>query len=556
MSDAKLISDSQAWKSLEAHAKQLNKLHLRNLLDDEKRVASLSAEFDGIFLDFARQKVTEQTMNLLFDLAEEADLTGKIKQMADGEHINTTEDRAVMHIALRARADDTYTVDGKNVVPDVDAVRQRIRTFSDEIRSGTRKGVTGKPITNVIAIGIGGSYLGAEFVAESMRTDAKCSEASAGRNLRFLANVDPIDVKRALAGLSAENTLAVIVSKTFTTAETMLNARTIRHWLKEELGDNAETVKHHMIALSSAIPKVKAFGIDEQNIFGFWDWVGGRYSVTAAVGLMPLALQFGWENVEQFLEGARSIDQHFITASPRENLPILLGLLGIWNSSFLGHPARALACYCQALLKLAPHIQQVDMESNGKRVTQNGTPVPFATGEINFGEPGTNGQHSFFQLFHQGRVVPADFIGFVHSQNPIEHKDEPVSNHDELMSNFFAQPDALACGRTLEEAKAAGANDAVAPHKVMPGDRPSNVLLLPKLTPYSTGQLLALYEHRTAVQGMVWGLNSFDQMGVELGKVLATNVREQLRKTRKEEADITGFNPSTTRLLKRYTTKQ
>jgi len=284
----------------------------------------------------------------------------------------------------------------------------------------------------------------------------------------------------------------------------------------------------------------------------FWDWVGGRYSVCSAVGLLPIALHFGYEIVEQFLAGARSVDQNFISASPRANLPLIMGLLGVWNSSFLGYGSRALAPYSQSLLKLAPHIQQVDMESNGKRVTAEGVPLDFEAGEVNFGEPGTNGQHSFFQLFHQGRVVPIDFIGMIESQNPIEMKNESVSNHDELMSNFFAQPDALACGKTAEELKSEGVADRLIPHQTMLGNRPSNVFLLPRLTAYETGQVLALYEHRTAVQGFIWGINSFDQMGVELGKVLASQVRKQLSQTRKNQAEVKGFNPSTSNLLNRF----
>jgi len=548
----RLISHDPVWQELQKHAAQtISQLHLRDLLVDSARYQHLVAEYDGIFLDFSRQIVTEQTMNLLFDLADAADVTGKIQQMKDGAHINTSEDRAVMHIALRAAPQDVYKVDDQNVVPEVHAVLAKIKEFSNSIRSGAWKGATGKPLTDVVSIGIGGSYLGGEFVAEALRLEPKAKAQAKGRRLRFLANVDPVDVGRVLDGLEPETTLVVVISKTFTTAETMLNARTLRHWIVSKLGERA--VAKHMVAVSTAIDKVAKFGIDPKNAFQFWDWVGGRYSVTSAVGVVPLALQYGFETVERFLAGARSIDQHFITAPPRANLPILLGLLGVWNSSFLKHPARAIACYAQAMLKFAPHIQQVDMESNGKHVTVSGTALDFDAGEVDFGEPGTNGQHSFFQLFHQGRVVPVDFIGFAQSQNPTEMKEEVVSNHDELMSNFFAQPDALATGKTVEELKADGVAQSVIPHKQMSGNRPSNVLLLNRLDAYSIGQLLALYEHRTAVQGFVWGINSFDQMGVELGKVLATQVRSQLAESRKNKgAKIQGFNPSTTALLQRY----
>jgi glucose-6-phosphate isomerase len=365
-----------------------------------------------------------------------------------------------------------------------------------------------------------------------------------------LANVDPIDVSRALEGLDPETTLVVIVSKTFTTAETMLNARTVRTWLQKKLGEKA--VAKHVVAVSTALDKVAEFGIAPENVFGFWNWVGGRYSVCSAVGVLPLSLQYGYKNVERFLAGARQIDDHFKSAPLAKNLPVLLGLFGVWNSTFLGHSTRALLPYCQALLKLAPHIQQVDMESNGKAVDANGKPLGFEAGEIDFGEPGTNGQHSFYQLMHQGRVVPADFIGFKKSQTPIKVAGHPVSNHDELMANFFAQPDALALGKTADEVKAEGVPAAIVSSKVFPGNRPSNVLLLEQLTPETTGQLLSLYEHRTAVQGFVWGLNSFDQMGVELGKVLAKKVVAQLGSSRKSGEKVAGFNPSTTNLLQEY----
>ena len=366
----------------------------------------------------------------------------------------------------------------------------------------------------------------------------------------FLANVDPIDVARNLDGLDPETTLVVVISKTFTTAETMLNAKTVRQWLIKAM--DKEAVAHHMIAVSTNLEAVEAFGIDPTNVVGFWDWVGGRYSVWSAVGMLPLALQYGYKNMERFLAGAHAMDNHFTSAPFAKNLPVLLGLYGVWNSSFLGHSTRALLPYCQALLKLAPHVQQLDMESNGKRVDLDGKPLPFEAGEIDFGEPGTNGQHSFYQLVHQGRVIPADFIGFITSQQPKKATGYPVSNHDELMANFFAQPDALALGKTADEVAAEGIAADVVPHKVFPGNRPSNVILMDALTPYTCGALLALYEHRTAVQGFIWNINSFDQMGVELGKVLAGEVRSQLADSRKQDAPVKGFNPSTTALLNRY----
>ena len=396
-----------------------------------------------------------------------------------------------------------------------------------------------------MSIGIGGSYLGPEFVAEALRTEPDCAAAARGRRLRFLANVDPIDVSRALDGLDPATTLVIVVSKTFTTAETMLNARTVRAWLTNALG--AAAVPKHMVAVSTNLAEVAAFGIDPANAFGFWDWVGGRYSVSSAVGALPLALHYGIAPFRRMLAGAHGVDEHFRTAPLAQNLPALLALLGVWNRSYLGYPARALLPYCQALHRFPAHIQQVDMESNGKRVGLDGAPLPGPAGEIDFGEPGTNGQHSFYQLLHQGEPIPADFVGFLRSQAPVSLPGEAVSNHDELMSNFFAQPDALAVGRTAEAVRADGAAEALVPHRTFPGNRPSTVILLPTCGPYEVGQLLALFEHRTAAQGFLWGLNPFDQWGVELGKVLAKQVRSALASGAPK-----GFNPSTQALLARY----
>ncbi|MBN8525068.1 MAG: glucose-6-phosphate isomerase [Planctomycetes bacterium] len=545
-----LISDTPAWKALTEHAKQIQGTHLRDLLQDEGRCAALRWEVDGVLLDASRQNATKQTLDLLVDLARDAGLPRKIKAMANGEKINGTENRAVLHMALRAPRRKSIIVDGKDVVPEVHAVLERIKDFSKAVRGSGWKGATGKKLTNIVSIGIGGSYLGPEFVYEGMRTDPACAKAAKRRTLRFLANVDPIDVTRALDGLDPERTLVIVVSKTFTTAETMLNARTARKWIVDALGETA--VAKHMVAVSTNLDEVKKFGIDPANAFGFWDWVGGRYSVCSAVGVLPLALHFGYKPVQEFLNGAHAMDRHFLAAPAERNLPALLGLFGVWQSSFLGRPSRALLPYCQALLKLAPHIQQVDMESNGKRVTADGQVLPFEAGEVDFGEPGTNGQHSFYQLIHQGRVIPCDFIGFRRSQQPVSLPGEAVDNHDELMSNFFAQPDALACGKTEAELQKENVPAALVPHKVFPGNRPSNVLLLDQLTPFAVGQLLALYEHRTAVQGFVWGVNSFDQWGVELGKVLAKQVRGQLQKSRTANAPVAGFNPATAFLLKSY----
>jgi glucose-6-phosphate isomerase len=416
--------------------------------------------------------------------------------------------------------------------------------------SGVWKGITGKWIKNVVAIGIGGSYLGGEFVAEALKTDSEGEVGASGRKLRFLANVDPVAVKRALFDLDPEETLVVVISKTFTTAETMLNARTMRAWITSKLGNEA-TAKH-MVAVSTNTKAVKEFGIDPSNTFEFWDWVGGRYSVCSAVGVLPLALHFGFPVVEKFLQGARNIDQHFLNTPLHKNIPVLIGLLGVWNSTFLGYGVRAILPYSEALVRFAAHLQQVDMESNGKRVTLNGDLLDYDAGEITFGEPGTNGQHSFYQLIHQGRTIPCDFIAFIKSPNPIDMNGEEVSNHDELMSNFFAQPDALAYGKTEEELKSEGVPPSLIPHKLFPGNRPSISLLFPELNAYTLGQLLAIYEHRTAVQGFIWDINSFDQWGVELGKVLGKKVRQQFEASRKNNAPVQGFNSSTSRMLNLY----
>ncbi|QDV37901.1 glucose-6-phosphate isomerase [Tautonia plasticadhaerens] len=545
------IAESAPWASLSSHAWAVAKLHLRDLLQDEGRSRAMRVDAEGIALDFSRQNATEETFALLCSLAEEAEVPGKIRAMFRGDRINTSEGRAVLHVALRAPKGDSITLDGSDVVVEVHEVLDKIRAFSEKVRSGAWTGATGRPLTDVVSIGIGGSYLGPEFVHEALRTDPDCARAAEGRRLRFLANVDPIDVARNLEGLNPETTLVVVVSKTFTTAETMLNARTVRQWLTASLGEGS--VPKHMVAVSTNLDGVEAFGIDRGNAFGFWDWVGGRYSVCSAVGVVPLALQYGMGHVEQFLAGAHRIDRHFLDAPMGRNIPAILGLFGVWNSTFLGRADRALLPYCQALLKLAPHIQQVDMESNGKRVGLDGEELTYTSGEVDFGEPGTNGQHSFYQLLHQGRVVPADFIGFTRSQRPMDVQGEAVSNHDELMANFFAQPDALAVGKTAEEVAAEGVPPELVPHKVFPGNRPSNVLLVDgRLTPEACGRLLAVYEHRTAVQGFVWGINSFDQWGVELGKVLAKRVREQLARSRKGGAAVEGFNPSTTAMLRTY----
>uniref|UniRef100_A0A2C9U039 Glucose-6-phosphate isomerase n=1 Tax=Manihot esculenta TaxID=3983 RepID=A0A2C9U039_MANES len=408
MASSVLICETQPWKDLKAHVEDIKKTHLRDLLSDTERCKSMTVEFDGIVLDYSRQQATVHTVDKLYNLAEAALLKEKIHRMFNGERINSTEDRSVLHVALRAARNAVINSDGKNVVPYVWNVLDKIKEFSERVRNGSWVGATGKALTNVIAIGIGGSFLGPLFVHTALQTDSEASQCAKGRQLRFLANVDPIDVARNIAGLNPETTLVVVVSKTFTTAETMLNARTLRAWISKELGPSA--VAKHMVAVSTNLTLVEKFGIDPNNAFAFWDWVGGRYSVCSAVGVLPLSLQYGFSIVEKFLKGASSIDQHFTSASFEKNIPVLLGLLSVWNVSFLEYPARAILPYSQGLEKLAPHIQQVSMESNGKGVSIDGVPLPFEAGEIDFGEPGTNGQHSFYQLIHQ--VTPQFDIYF------------------------------------------------------------------------------------------------------------------------------------------------
>ena len=551
---------------MQRHAEEtISQLHLSQLLQDAERCAAFRVQYRDLLLDYSRQRATPETLTLLLQLAEEMRLEQKVHAMFRGERINVTEDRSVMHVALRAPLDaNDHLPPGAHIpaeaLQEVHRVLDAIHHFSEQVRGGRDwLGATGQPLTDVVSIGIGGSYLGPEFVYEALRNEAQAAKAARGRRLRFLANVDPVDVTRALDGLRPETTLVVVVSKTFTTAETMLNARTLKQWIVGALGERA--VAQHMVAVSTNTEAVTAFGIDPQRgMFGFWDWVGGRYSVCSAVGLVPLSLHYGFAVMQQFLAGAHAMDVHFVgERDGRRNLPVLYGLWGVWNATFLGYPTRALLPYSQALLKLAPHIQQVDMESNGKRVRLDGRDLwtADATGVVNFGEPGTNGQHSFYQLMHQGRVVPADFIGFRRSQTPRSVPGYPVSNHDELMSNFFAQPDALAGGKSAEQLRAEGVPESLIPHKVFAGNRPSSSLLCTVLDAFTLGGLLALFEHRTCVEGFIWELNSFDQWGVELGKVLAKRVRQEIQQRRDKPGDAVSaaFNASTRALLQSYLEK-
>ncbi|KAH9256611.1 hypothetical protein BASA81_005115 [Batrachochytrium salamandrivorans] len=543
------------------HASADSPHHLRNLLLDSNRAAALQIEcLQGVVLDFARTQATTQTKQLWLDLARETNLGAKIAGMWKGEVCNPTENRQVLHTALRCARDcQRYP---PSVVGEVWDVIDRTFAYCDQIRSGELRGATGRVLKNVVSVGIGGSYLGPEFVHEALKFHPKAFTARSQRGeLRFLANVDPVDVARAVEGLDPAETLVVVVSKTFTTAETMMNATTLRSWLLNGISgaSNSESVvKNHMVAVSAAVDKANEFGI--HTCFGFWDWVGGRYSVCSSVGLVPLALHYGGEIMHEFLSGAREMDEHFFTAELDANLPIMLALVSVWNTTFMGYSARAILPYSQALLRFTAHIQQVSMESNGKRVDVHGNKlVGFESSEIIFGEPGTNGQHSFYQLIHQGRIVPCDFIGIVQNQHPISQNGEV--NHDELMSNFFAQPDALARGKTKQELEQEGVTESLVEHKVFEGNRPSISLLLPELDAKRIGQLLSLYENQVAAQGFLLGVNSFDQWGVELGKVLATKVRRELKRARMEAAATTegkvslngaGFNPSTQSLMERF----
>jgi len=554
-----LVSKKPEWKRLEDHVAKIDQSHLRDLLQDEARSEAMFAEYDGIYLDYSRQRATSDTMDMLHDLAKTQRLEKRIRDMVTGKKINFTEKRAVLHTALRAERSEEIIVDGVNVVEEVHQVLDQVKHFTEVVRNGEILGYTGKRLRNIISVGIGGSYLGPEFLHEVLKTEPEGINSALGYNLRFLANVDPIDVERTCADLDPEETLIVVVSKTFTTAETMLNARAMRQWLWDFMGNDKDVVRKHIVACSSisSIDKVKEFGIDTENyFFRFWDWVGGRYSVCSAVGAVPISLIYGFNLFEQFLKGAQSVDEHFKTTPMEKNIPVIMGLLGVWNHSFLGYKTRTTLPYAEALLRLPSHIQQLDMESNGKVMTKFGVEVDYNVGEIDFGEPGTNGQHSFFQLLHQGQTAPCDFIGFCQSQHDLCLDNESLSSHDELMANFFAQPDALANGKTEDEVRAEGIEEELVPHRVFKGNRPSMSLLMPKLTAYAAGQLLAIYEHRTAVQGFIWDINSFDQWGVELGKKLANDVKSHLIDARQNAGDenhvVKASNPASTRILNYY----
>jgi glucose-6-phosphate isomerase len=528
-----------AWKALEAHYSTVRELHLRQLFaEDPKRGERFSLEAAGLYLDYSKNRVTDETLKLLLQLAEESGLRKRIDAMFSGEKINITENRAVLHIALRAPRGASIVVDGENVVPQVQAVLDKMSDFSDRVRRGDWKGHTGKPIRNVINIGIGGSDLGPVMAYEALKHYSDRS-----MTFRFVSNVDGTDFAEAVQGLDPAETLFIVSSKTFTTLETMTNAHSAREWSLLGLGGDVKAVAKHFVAVSTNAEKVSEFGIDTANMFEFWDWVGGRYSMDSAIGLSTM-LAIGPENFRALLAGFHEMDEHFRTAPFERNLPVLLGLLTVWYTDFFGAETVAVLPYEQYLKRFPAYLQQLTMESNGKHVTLAGTGVDYPTGPIYWGEPGTNGQHSFYQLIHQGtRLIPADFIAFVETLNPLGR------HHDMLSANVFAQTEALAFGKTPEQVKAEGTPDWLAPHRVFAGDRPSNTILADRLTPQTLGKLVALYEHSVFTQGAIWNIDSFDQWGVELGKVLAQRIIPELES--KTEPEL-RHDSSTNTLIRRY----
>jgi glucose-6-phosphate isomerase len=533
------VSTTAEWQALQAHAEKTRDAHLRDLFAaDPKRGERLTGQVADLYVDYSKNRITDETVGLLVALADRVGLRDRITAMFAGEHINTSEDRAVLHTALRVPRDMNLVVDGQDVVADVHEVLDRMAGFAERVRSGEWRGHTGKPIRTVVNIGIGGSDLGPVMAYEALKayrdTDITC---------RFVSNIDPTDLYDKTHDLDPETTLFVVVSKTFSTLETLTNATEARSWLLERLSADESAVAKHFVAVSTSEQRVRDFGIDPANMFGFWDWVGGRYSYDSAVGL-SLMLAIGPERFREMLAGFHAVDEHFRTTPIERNLPALMGLLNVWYNDFLGAQTHAVLPYSQYLHRFPAYLQQLTMESLGKSVRADGTPVTYQTGEIFWGEPGTNGQHAFYQLLHQGtKLVPADFIGFSEPNHDID------AMHDLFMSNFFAQTAALAFGRTREEIETEGVGADVVPHKVMPGNRPTTSILAPKLTPSTLGQLVALYEHITFTEGMIWGIDPFDQWGVELGKVMANQLAPLLTG---EKASDAAPDPSTRVLIERY----
>jgi glucose-6-phosphate isomerase len=528
-----------AWKALASHYKMASKLHLRHLFaDDPKRGQRMAIDAVGLYLDYSKNRVTDEILKLLIQLAEESGLRARIDAMFSGEKINITEKRAVLHVALRAPKDASILVDGKNVVPEVHAVLDKMAEFSDRVRSGAWKGHTGKRIRNVVNIGIGGSDLGPVMAYEALN-----HYGQRDMTFRFVSNIDGTDFTEAVRDLDPAETLFIVSSKTFTTLETMTNAHTARSWLLAELGGDERSVAKHFVAVSTNAEEVAKFGIDTTNMFGFWDWVGGRYSMDSAIGLSTM-VAIGPDHFRAMLDGFHEMDEHFRTAPFEANLPVIMGLLSVWYNDFFGAQTVAVLPYEQYLKRFPAYLQQLTMESNGKHITLDGYPVPRDTGPIYWGEPGTNGQHSFYQLIHQGtRLIPSDFIAFAKPLNPIGR------HHDMLLANVFAQTEALAFGKTPEQVKAEGTPDWLVPHRVFEGNRPSNTIMAESLTPETLGKLVALYEHSVFTQGVLWNIDSFDQWGVELGKVLAQRIIPELESS---AAPKLAHDSSTNALINRY----
>jgi glucose-6-phosphate isomerase len=533
------LTSRPAWKALQAHHDKVRELHLRELFaDDAKRGERLAIEAAGLYLDYSKNRVTDETLKLLLQLAEESGLQARIDAMFRGEKINITENRAVLHVALRAPREASIVVDDQNVLPEVHAVLDKMSAFADRVRSGEWKGHTGKRIRNVVNIGIGGSDLGPVMAYEALR-----HYSERGMTFRFVSNVDSTDFAEAVHDLDPAETLFIVASKTFTTLETMTNAESARDWSLKGLGGDTKAVAKHFVAVSTNAAKVSEFGIDTANMFGFWDWVGGRYSMDSAIGLATM-LAIGPDNFRALLDGFHEMDEHFRTTPFERNLPVLMGLLSVWYNEFFGAQTVAVLPYEQYLKRFPAYLQQLTMESNGKHVTLDGKTVTYDTCPVYWGEPGTNGQHSFYQLIHQGtRLIPCDFIAFAKTLNPIGR------HHDMLIANVFAQAEALAFGKTAEEVKADGTPDWLVPHRVFEGNRPSNTILAERLTPALLGKLVALYEHNVFTQGTIWNINPFDQWGVELGKVLAQRIVPELESESEPELRHDG---STNHLIRRY----
>jgi glucose-6-phosphate isomerase len=533
------LTRRKAWKALGAHYRKMSRSHLRTLFaDDPKRAERLTAEAVGLYLDFSKNRITDETVKLLIQLAEESGLRAQIDAMFGGDRINITENRAVLHVALRAPKGASFMVDGENVVPRVHAVLDKMTDFCSRVRSGEWKGFTGKRIRNVVNIGIGGSDLGPVMAFEALR-----HYAERAMTFRFVSNIDGTDLAEAVRDLDPAETLFIASSKTFTTLETMTNARTARAWSLDALGGDEAAVARHFVAVSTNAAEVAKFGIDTVNMFEFWDWVGGRYSMTSAIGLSTM-MAIGPDNFRAMLDGFHQMDEHFRTAPFEQNLPVLMGLISVWYTDFFGASTVAVLPYEQYLKRFPAYLQQMAMESNGKHITLDGTEVDYQTAPIYWGEPGTNGQHSFYQLIHQGtRLIPCDFIALTQTLNPL------ARHHDVLLANVFAQAEALAFGKTREQVKAEGTPDWLVPHRVFEGNHPSNMILAERLTPETLGKLVAVYEHSIFTQGAIWNIDPFDQWGVELGKVLAQRIIPELESEAEPRLE---HDSSTNNLIRRY----